>query len=85
MWYTVNSGYNFSNHITFTNCIFYVFAPVSLEIADNYIANLMIGVNMFDRSLALLRKEGIVMKKTRALKDSATTTNEPQAPLEILD
>jgi len=67
-----------------SNCVFYVFAPEELKVPDNYISNLMTGVNLFDRSLGLMRKEGIVMKKTRQIQE-VTIPSQPQAPLEILD
>lgn len=66
-----------------SNCVFYVFAPESYKVPDNYITNLMIGVNMFDRSLPLMRKEGIVMKKKPSNPAEIEVTHE--APLEILD
>jgi hypothetical protein len=66
-----------------SNCVFYVFAPESYNVPDNYITNLMIGVNMFDRSLPLMRKEGIVMKKKQAEIKEVELNNE--APIEILD
>jgi len=64
-----------------SNCIFYVFAPDTYKIPDNYIANLMIGVNLFDKSLGLMRKEGIVMKKKKKEKEQ---THDYQ-PFEILE
>ena len=66
-----------------SNCVFYVFAPENHVIAPNYITNLMIGVNMFDRSLPLMRKEGIVMKKKAP--QQAPEEFKSEAPLEILD
>jgi hypothetical protein len=65
-----------------SNCVFYVFAPEDLQIPDNYISNLMIGVNMFDRSVNLMRKEKIVMKKTSAKQEIELQS---EAPLEILE
>lgn len=66
-----------------SNCVFYVFAPEDHKIPDNYIHSIMIGVNMFDRSLPLLRKAGVVMKKTSAKNQLEEQNSE--APLEILD
>lgn len=63
-----------------SNCVFYVFAPDTYKIPDNYITNLMIGVNLFDKSLGLMKKEGIVMKKKKIKEE---TTN--YQPFEILD
>lgn len=70
-----------------SNCVFYVFTPEDYKISDNYINNLMIGVNMFDRSLGLMRKEGIVMKKkTKKLEDEVEFEEiKSYPPLEILD
>lgn len=70
-----------------SNCVFYVFAPEDYKIPDNYINNLMIGVNMFDRSLGLMRKEGIVMKKKRKKLEDEVEFEEIKSypPLEILD
>jgi len=70
-----------------SNCIFYVFAPEDYKIADNYINNIMIGVNMFDRSLGIMRKEGIVMKKNRKIFEDEVQFEETKSypPLEILD
>lgn len=70
-----------------SNCVFYVFAPEDHKIADNYINNIMIGVNMFDRSLGLMRKEGIVMKKKRKEYDDEVQFEETKSypPLEILE
>lgn len=70
-----------------SNCVFYAFAPEDYKIADNYINNLMIGVNLFDRSMKLIRKEGIVMKKKQSKMKDEVEFEEvtPQAPLEILD
>ena len=68
-----------------SNCVFYVFAPEDHKIPDNYISNLMIGVNMFDRAIGVMKKEGIVMKKTKALTEVKVTDETPQAPIEILD
>lgn len=64
-----------------SNCVFYVFAPDDYKIPDNYIANLMIGVNMFDRSLGLMRKEGVTMKK----KKKENEDKNDYQPFEILD
>ena len=70
-----------------SNCTFYVFAPEDYKIADNYINNIMIGVNMFDRSLGIMRKEGIVMKKNRKIFEDEVQFEETKSypPLEILD
>jgi hypothetical protein len=68
-----------------SNCIFYVFAPEDHKIPDNYVNNLMIGVNMFNRAVATMRKEGIVKKKRPAPKELEIIDETPQAPLEILD
>lgn len=72
--------------IEVSNCVFYVFTPEDYKIADNYISNIMLGVNMFDNSLKLMRKEGIVMKKHIKKEDEVEFEEiKPTAPLEILD
>ena len=70
-----------------SNCVFYVFTPEDYKVSENYINNLMIGVNMFDRSLGLMRKEGIVMKKKQSKRDDEVEFEEIKSypPLEILD
>ena len=69
-----------------SNCIFYVFMPEDYKIADNYISNIMLGVNMFDNSLKLMRSEGVVMKKHIKKQDEVEFEEiKPTAPLEILD
>ena len=89
LWYADNGEKTIEEKkewlINQSNCIFYVFAPEDHKVPDNYINNLMIGVNMFDRAIGVMRKEGIVMKKTRALKDVEVIDETPQAPIEILD
>ena len=69
-----------------SNCIFYVFMPEDYKIADNYISNIMLGVNMFDNSLKLMRSEGVIMKKHIKKQDEVEFEEiKPTAPLEILD
>jgi hypothetical protein len=72
-----------------SNCIFYVFTPEDYKIADNYLSNIMLGVNMFDNSLKLMRNEGVVMKKHIKKQDEIDfeeiKPTIPTAPLEILD
>jgi hypothetical protein len=70
-----------------SNCVFYVFAPEDYKISDNYINNLMIGVNMFDRAIGVMKKEGIVMKKKTKQLDDEVEFEEIKSypPLEILD
>jgi len=91
LWYMDNGELNTEGKkdwlINKSNCVFYVFAPEDYKISDNYINNLMIGVNMFDRSLGLMRKEGIVMKKKTKQLDDEVEFEEIKSypPLEILD
>lgn len=69
-----------------SNCVFYVFTPEDYKIADNYLNNIMLGVNMFDNSLKLMRNEGVKMKKYIAKQDEVEFEEiKPTAPLEILD
>jgi hypothetical protein len=46
-----------------SNCVFYVFTPESYKVSDSYLIDIMRGINLFDRSLELMKKEGIKMKK----------------------
>jgi hypothetical protein len=89
LWYADNGEKTIEEKkqwlINESNCVFYVFAPEDHKIPDNYISNLMIGVNMFDRAIGVMKKEGIVMKKTKALKEVQVIDEAPQAPIEILD
>jgi hypothetical protein len=89
LWYADNGEKTIEEKkqwlINESNCVFYVFAPEDHKIPDNYVSNLMIGVNMFDRAIGVMKKEGIVMKKTKALKEVQVIDEAPQAPIEILD
>ena len=70
-----------------SNCIFYVFAPEDYNLPPNYINNIMIGVNMFDRSLGIMRNDGVVMKKKQTKHEDEVEFEEVKSypPLEILD
>jgi hypothetical protein len=70
-----------------SNCVFYTFAPEDLNIANNYINNLMVGVNMFDRSIGIMRKDGVLRKKKQAKREDEVEFEEVKSypPLEILD
>ena len=89
LWYVDNGEKSIEEKkewlINESNCIFYVFAPEDHKIPNNYINNLMIGVNMFERAIATLRKDGIVKKKRAVTKQLEIIDETPQAPLEILD
>lgn len=66
LWYVDNGEMTDQEKINWlieqSNCVFYAFAPKDYNIPDNYIANIMIGPNMFDRALGVMRKENIKMK-----------------------
>lgn len=64
------------------NSVFYVFAPLSYKVPDNYISNLMIGPNMFDRAMKLLRSEGIKMKGKKRGEQVEEIISEPNEIME---
>jgi sugar-specific transcriptional regulator TrmB len=87
LWYVDNGEKTIEEKkewlINESHCIFYVFTPEDHIIPDNFISNFMIGVNMFDRAMKLMRKDGVVMKKNTPKENVEET--QAEAPLEILD